>query len=101
MKEKDFEKKLEDLKEKLESALDETGLREEFEEFKKKHKPKFKIYMKSHSNGEGCMIEVEGNKPSLLFALAHLTATLVKETNLTADDIREAIEEGIDAVEED
>jgi len=47
------------------------------------------------------MLELEGNRPSLLFALAHLTAALIENTNITAEDIREAVEKGIEVAEED
>ena len=101
MKEKDFNEKLDELRGMLESALDETGLREEFENFKKTNKPKFKIFMKSNPDGESCQLEIEGNKPSIQFALVHLTANLIEHTNLTAEDIREAIEKGIETVDDD
>jgi len=100
-KERNMEEKIENLKNKLEEALDEYGLREEFEDFKKRLKPDFKIIMKSNPNGKSCMLELEGNRPSLLFALAHLTAALIENTNITAEDIREAVEKGIEVAEED
>ena len=101
MKEKEMKEKLDELRNLLEEALDETGLRDEFEKYRKHRKPEFKIYMKSHSNGEGCTIEVVGNKPSLMLALAELSTSLMRETNLTAEDIREAINMGIKHVEDE
>lgn len=100
MTKKELNEKKRELKDMIEGMLDDCGLREEYEKFKERRKPDFKIIMKSNPNGKSCMLELEGNRPSLLFALAHLTAALIDNTNLTAEDIREAVEEGIDAAEE-
>ena len=64
-------------------------------------KPEFKIYMKSDEEGEGFEIEVYGDKPSLCMALAELTTQLLEKSNLTKDDIIEAIEAGIEEYEQE
>lgn len=56
-------------------------------------KLKFKIHIESE--GEGCKVEIEGNKPSLMTALAELSGALVENSNLTEKDILFAINTGI------
>lgn len=101
MKEKEFEKMLKGLKDMLEKTIDESGLREEFEEFKKKFKPSFKIHIETHKKQEGYEIEVKGSNASLCFALAELTANLIKNTDVSKEDILDAVYKGIEAVEEE
>ena len=101
MKEKELEKMLKGLKDMLEKSIDESGLREEFEEFKKKQKPNFKIRLETYKDREGYAIEVKGNRPSLCLALAELATSLMLETNLTKEDILELINKGIETAEEE
>jgi hypothetical protein len=92
---------LEELKDMLEKSIDESGLREEYEEFKKKMKPDFKIHIETHKKQEGYEIEVKGSRASLCLALAELTTNLMLETNLTRDDILDAVHNGIEIAEEE
>ena len=86
----------------LGSLLD--SLKEILEEHKKDlikdFAPMFKIHMESDEEGEGCSIEVEGNKPSLMIALAELASNLIEHTNLTEEDILKAVQTGIENAEE-
>lgn len=89
---------LEELRKMLKKLIEDEEVRESFENFKKRvmPKPNFKIYMESDEKGEGCKIEVEGNRPSIMLALAHLSNSLLEQSNLTKSDILEAIETGLE-----
>jgi len=82
----------------LEKSIKESGLEEEL---KKKFKPDFKIRIESYKDKEGYSIEVRGNKASVCLALAELTTNIMKETNLTRDDILDAVHQGIESAEEE
>lgn len=101
MKEKDLEKMLEELKDMLEKSIDESGLKEEYEEFKKKMKPEFKILIATNKKKEGYEVEIKGSRASLCLALAELATNLMLNTNLTRDDILDAVKAGIETAEEE
>ena len=102
MEEKDLEKDLKEalktLRGVLEKSIKESGLEEEL---KKKFKPNFKLHIETHKNKEGYEIEVKGNRASLCLALAELTTNLMQQTNLTSDDILDAVHQGIESAEEE
>ncbi len=58
----------------------------------------FKILIESQN--EGVKIELAGTKHELMYALAHLSSTLLKESNLSEKDIKKAIEIGLTPKEE-
>lgn len=123
MKEKD----LNGLLERLDKIIDDMGERENFEKFKKEQegksieelldelkesmkkaknkikdfKPNVKILVETDEDGEGRTVEIKGNKPSIMLGLAELTTELVQESNLTEEDIRFAIETGIETAKEE
>ena len=124
MKEKDLEKMMKEFNENMGKMIDEMGKREDFEKFKKERegksieelleelkesltglksikKPEFKIHIESDKEGEGRYLEIKGNRPSIMVALAEIARSLVLESNLTEDDIREAIETGIESTNEE
>ena len=97
---KDKKEGMEDLLEKLKEVLKGNDLLEALkktaEELKEISKPKFVIEMRTHDDDtEGYHIAVEGNKYSLKVALTELAGELLSNTNLTAEDIREAVEIGL------
>lgn len=58
----------------------------------------FKILIESQN--EGVKIAIAGTKHELMCALAHLSSTLLKESNLSEKDIKKAIEIGLTPKEE-
>ena len=58
----------------------------------------FKILIESQN--EGVKIAIAGTKHELMYALAHLSSTLLKESNLSEKDIKKAIEIGLTPKEE-
>lgn len=58
----------------------------------------FKILIESQN--EGVKIVIAGTKHELMYALAHLSSTLLKESNLSEKDIKKAIEIGLTPKEE-
>lgn len=117
---------LKELHEMLEKTIDERGMREDFERFKKEHedespletlkslleglkdtledvemKPNFFIKMRTFKDKEGYSIEVKGNRPSLMTALAELSGNLLEKRNLSEKDILRAVKTGLEAVKED
>ena len=58
----------------------------------------FKILIESQN--EGVKIAIAGTKYELMYALAHLSSTLLKESNLSEKDIKKAIEIGLTSKEE-
>lgn len=91
------EKELKELLGKLKEGLDD--LKEDI--LKDIPKPNFEIHLKSHPNGKSCKMHIEGNWPSLMLALSELSYTLVNKTNLSKEDILEAVERGFEEKDED
>lgn len=58
----------------------------------------FKILIESEE--DGTKIEVSGTKPNLMKALAYLSRSMLKETNLSKEEIRRAVELGLMSDEE-
>lgn len=58
----------------------------------------FKILIESQN--EGAKIAIAGTKHELMYALAHLSSTLLKESNLSERDIKRAVEIGLTPKEE-
>ena len=58
----------------------------------------FKILTESEE--DGTKIEVSGTKPNLMKALAYLSRSMLKETNLSKEEIRRAVELGLMSDEE-
>lgn len=114
---------MEDLEKMLNKMIDDRGLREDFEKFKKENegksleelldelkekikkvenfKPDFKILVESDKEGMGRTVSVKGNKKSIMIGLAELATSLVQDSNLTEEDIRYAIETGIKTANEE
>ena len=90
------DKELDELMKKLKEGLKE--LKEEIS--KDIPKPKFEIHLKSYPDGEGYQSHIEGNWSSLMLALAELSYTLVQKTNLSKEDILEAVNRGLDTADE-
>ena len=61
-------------------------------------KRNFKIL--SESKGEDIRVEVHGTKMGLMNGLAHLSKILLKQSNLSKDEIKYAIELGMSSEEE-
>lgn len=120
------ENSLKELHEMLEKMIDERGEREAFEKFKKEHehespaeilkgllegleetlekgkmKPNFFIKMRTYKDREGYSIEVKGNRPSIMTALAELSGSLLEKSNLSKSDILRAVKTGLESAEED
>lgn len=53
----------------------------------------FKILIESEE--DGTKIEVSGTKPNLMKALAYLSRSMLKGTNLSKEEIRRAVELGL------
>lgn len=111
---------MKDLEKILNKMIDDRGLREDFEKFKKENegksleelldelkekvknfKPDFKILVESNKEGIGRTVSVKGNKKSIMIGLAELATSLVEDSNLTEEDIRYAIETGIKTANEE
>jgi hypothetical protein len=58
----------------------------------------FKILIESEE--DGTKIEVSGTKPNLMKALAYLSRSMLKGTNLSKEEIRRAVELGLMSDEE-
>lgn len=58
----------------------------------------FKILIESEE--DGTKIEVSGTKPNLMKALAYLSISMLKGTNLSKEEIRRAVELGLMSDEE-
>lgn len=58
----------------------------------------FKILIESEE--DGAKIEVRGTKQSLMKALAYLSRSMLKGTNLSKEEIRHAVELGLMSEEE-
>lgn len=58
----------------------------------------FKILIESEE--DGTKIEVSGTKPNLMKALAYLSRSMLKGTNLSKEEIRRAVELGLMSEEE-
>ena len=58
----------------------------------------FKILIESEE--DGTKIEVSGTKPNLMKALAYLSRSMLKGTNLSKEEIRHAVELGLMSDEE-
>ena len=71
------------------------------EEKAKNFKPNVKILVETDEDGKGRTVEIKGNKPSVMIGLAELATELVQSSNLTAKDIRFAIETGIETANEE
>lgn len=53
----------------------------------------FKILIESQN--EGVKIAITGTKHELMYALAHLSSSLLEESNLSEKDIKRAVEIGL------
>ena len=71
------------------------GVKELFSMLKEKN---YKILIESQN--EGVKIAIAGTKHELMYALAHLSSTLLKESNLSERDIKRAVEIGLTPKEE-
>ena len=58
----------------------------------------FKILLQSKEKGS--IIEIKGTKVMLMYALAELASTLLKDSNLTKEEIKYSIELGLKSEKE-
>lgn len=121
MKGKDLNTMLEELKEKMDKIIDEKGLREDFEKFKKEKagksleelldelkesilkkngKPEYELMIKSNEDGETHKTKIVGYGSDVLFGLSELVADMQKQCDIPKEIIMKAVELGLNDEEE-